>query len=124
MEPMSTRALCQLEFHSQRLEASLDFFRDIFGWPPLPMALQEYTVLEVPSDSPYGVSLISAPAEHSARQTLVPYFSWDSLEELLEKVLRAGGKLVAGPRLLPGYGRTVLVEDPGGIQLGFFTAKT
>lgn len=120
------QALCQLEFRSTHLEASLEFFARVLGWPALPMVLHEYVVLQVPSDSPYGVSLVRSASETALAgirpQQLVPYFRWDALDSLIEELSKWGGRLVWGPRTVVGYGRTILVEDPGEIQLGFFSA--
>ncbi len=125
---LSPQALCQLEFRSKNLEASLKFFAHVLGWPALPMVLHEYVVLEVPADSPYGVSLVRASADAGLEgvhpQQLIPYFRWDALDSLIEELSSWGGKLIWGPRPVAGYGRTILVEDPGEIQLGFFTAVT
>ncbi|MFY7930787.1 MAG: VOC family protein [Oligoflexus sp.] len=122
---LNPQALCQLEFHTVDLEASLRFFAATFGWQPVPITLHEYVVLAVPDDCPFGISLVShgpqASSESRLQQPVVPYFRWEgSVETLLTLVTRYGGRVLGGPRLIPGYGQVYNLVDPGGIQLGIF----
>lgn len=128
MTETTQNPLCQLEFRSRKLDASLLFFKHVLGWPAMPMVLHEYVVLKVPSDSPYGISLVPASTEPEelslSPQQLIPYFRWEELDSLIAHLSQWGGKLISGPQLLAGYGKTVVVQDPGGIQLGFFVATS
>lgn len=113
------KALCQLEFHTNHIESTLAFFEAVFDWKVVPITLHEYVVLEVPSDSPFGISVVATQSK--GRQAVIPYFRWDgSIETLLEKTAAQGGRLVWGPRFVPAYGNLYLIEEPGGIKMGFF----
>lgn len=115
--------LCQLELHSTDNSASSKFFADVFGWPTLPVAMHEYSVLVVPKDCPYGISIVRVEAEAlTAPLTgVVPYFALDQdITEFLSKVLEAGGRLIWGPRTAPAYGQIYMIEAPGGIRLGIY----
>jgi len=115
--------LCQLELHSEDKEASITFFGEVFGWPAVPIAIHEYTVLTVPNDCSFGISIVGYKQheKHPAVSGVVPYFVMDhDIEILLPKVEAQGGKLIWGPRSVPGYGQLYLIEDPGGIRVGLY----
>ena len=123
---LDPKALCQLELHTDDLEASLRFFEATFDWKPVPITLHEYVVLGVPDDCPYGISLVShrpqAGDEPRFRSPVVPYFRWEgSIETLLAQVTSHGGGVLWGPRPVPAYGQVYNIVDPGGIQLGIFS---
>jgi predicted enzyme related to lactoylglutathione lyase len=118
--------LCQLELHSENIKASIDFFAEIFGWLPVPIAIHEYTVLAVPEDCSFGISIVGhLPQEHHPYSSgVVPYFAVDGdMSHILERVEKLGGKQVWGPRPVPGYGQVYCVEDPGGIRIGLYAQE-
>ena len=115
--------LCQLELHSEDSPSSIAFFGEVFGWTAVPIAIHEYTVLSVPDDCSFGISIVGhRPQEkHAAVTGVVPYFAMGhDIDMLLAKVEAQGGKLIWGPRPVPGYGQVYLVEDPGGIRVGLY----
>ncbi len=118
--------LCQLELHSENIVASIDFFGQVFGWPAVPIAIHEYTVLTVPENCSFGISIVGhRPQEnHIHGSGVVPYFAMeDDFEKILEKVWECGAKLIWGPRAVPGYGQIYLIEDPGRIRLGLYAKE-
>jgi predicted enzyme related to lactoylglutathione lyase len=118
--------LCQLELHSENIKASIEFFTEIFGWPPVPIAIHEYTVLDVPDDCSFGISIVGhLPQEHHPYSSgVVPYFAVEGdMSCILERVEQHGGKQVWGPRPVPGYGQVYCVEDPGGIRIGLYARE-
>jgi predicted enzyme related to lactoylglutathione lyase len=118
---ISPNSFCQLELHSRDPIQSLAFLRDIMGWIPVPVAFQDSTVIQVPDDCPYGISILK---NAQAGPGPVPYFEIKGgLEEILTKSRALGAHLVSGPRLIPGYGQAAVVEEAGGIRLGFFVAQ-
>lgn len=123
MPPLHPNAFCQLALHSDHLEATLAFFEEVFAWKVVPISLHAFTVIEVPGDSTYGISVEARTRPASGEQAVIPYFRWDEeIATLLTKSEKLGGKLLWGPRPVPAYGDLYLIEVPGGIQLGFFQA--
>ena len=140
-------SLCQLELHSRDVEASLNFFAKVFGWPALPITLQDYYVLMVPEDSRFGISVIPAPAPadssknsasddqswtipplsskktdlRSTETGVVPYFRMTlPTLDFMTLIEAHHGKVCEGPRTVTAYGVAYKIEDPGGIKLGIF----
>lgn len=117
--------LCQLELHSVNVQASIAFFGAVFGWTAVPIAIHEYTVLAVPDDCSFGISIVGHGADGSPASLpprgVIPYFAVDQdLTEILEKAEKLGGKQLWGPRPIPGYGQLYCLEDPGGIRIGVY----
>lgn len=121
------KKLCQLEIHSTNLGATINFFAEVFEWPAVPIAIHDYTVLRVPDDSPFGVSIVSdrSRASSPGGNGVIPYFAYESnIEDLLLKVQSHGGRILWGPRPFPGYGQVYLLEAPGDIHLGIYISDT
>lgn len=138
--------LCQLEFYSRDVEASLAFAEAMLGWRKVPVAIQDQAVIMVPEDSPYGISIrsraVSRPeagspglasqnkseaawSEQAASPSmdLTAYFeSNETLSALRERCLALGGLIIKEPTPVTGYGSVMVVEDQGGLRYGLYEA--
>lgn len=120
---MNPKSLCQLEMHTRDPVQSLAFLKEVLGWTAVVISFQEFTVLDVPEDCPFGISLVTT-ANPSSSPGVIPYFELDqSLESFIEKSVNAGAHVVSGPRIIPGYGHAAVIEEPGGLRLGFYHAQ-
>lgn len=120
--------LCQLEFYSRDVEASLRFAGEILGWKKVPVAIQDQTVIMVAEDSPYGISIRSrksqaARSEQADSPSLLAYFEVnEKLSLLRDRCLALGGIIIQEPVPLIGYGIVMTVEDQGGLRYGLYEA--
>jgi len=118
------KRLCQLEFYSHDVDASLEFARLILGWKRVPVALQDQAVIEVPEHSSYGISIRKSPSAQSGRTDLIAYFeAEESLADVRERCLALGGTILQEPTLMTGYGTVMVVEDRGGLRYGLYEAR-
>lgn len=118
--------LCQLEFYSYDLEASLAFAGKILGWKRVPVAIQGQAIIEVPDDSSYGVSIRARlkPEALEAVPHLTSYFEVNrKLDELREECAALGATIIQEPTAVTGYGRVMQVEDRGGLRYGLYEAR-
>lgn len=123
--------LCQLEFYSRDVEASLKFAGGMLGWRRVPVAIQDQAVIMVPDESPYGISIRSrknqgeaAWSEQEASPSLTVYFeSSEKLSLLRERCLALGGLIIQEPLPVTGYGAVMVVEDQGGLRYGLYEAR-
>ena len=121
--------LCQLEFQSSDIEASLRFIESVLAWKKVPVSIQDQVIIEMPDDSSFGISIrasASVGIEKNAKVPLGPlaYFESDvSLTSLIPKILDFGGRILSEPQIVAGYGLIMIVEDPGGIRLGLYEAR-
>jgi predicted enzyme related to lactoylglutathione lyase len=125
-ESIDPRRLCQIEIHVTDLKRSLTFYLEAFGWQKVPADIHNYTVLEVPRDCHFGISLIAkktaAATESKApsQQNLVLYFKVDDPESIVKKAVVAGGKKHFGPQKIDGHGLIYQISDPDGNRFGIF----
>jgi predicted enzyme related to lactoylglutathione lyase len=115
-------SLCQIEIQTPDLEKSLVFYQKVFLWKKASIDLYNYVVLEVPDNCKFGISLIpnkKAPVPNS----VVLYFAVTDAKIFAERAEAWGGK-VTSPRVLPGYGKVTLIEDPNGQKFGLFETQT
>ena len=117
---VNPKDLCQIEILAKEIETSLAFYREVFGWHRSPVEIHNYVVLDVPSDCPFGIALIPDRGGVSARSLSTLYFSVDNPEYIASLADKHGGKLVFGPKKLPGYGTIFQIEDPNGQRFGLF----
>ncbi len=131
--------LCQLEFYSRDVEASLLFAEAILGWKRVPVAIQDQAVIMVPDDSPYGISIRgrgqsqgqsannkseAAWSEQAASPSLIAYFeAGEPLTNLRERCLSLSCLIVQEPTPVTGYGVVMIVEDRGGLRYGLYEAR-
>ena len=118
---ISPSSLCQIEIQVNDLDRSLHFYREVFGWEAVPAEIHEVTVLSVPEECPYGISLVSGRhGTELQKGRIILYFPSENPNLLMEKAIEHGGKPRFGPKKLQGYGIIYQVEDPDGVRWGLF----
>jgi predicted enzyme related to lactoylglutathione lyase len=118
--------LCQLEFYSYDLEASLMFSGKILGWKRVPVAIQGQAIIAVPDQSPYGISIRerTKPEAFEKLPALTSYFEVNrELEAIRDECAALGATIIQEPTAITGYGRVMLVEDKGGLRYGLYEAR-
>lgn len=116
--------LCQLEFKSIDTETSLRFLGAVLGWTKVPVSIQDQIIIEVPDDSPYGISIRLVKEKASASQGLLAYF--ESAIPLIEQrdiIMNLGGRILSEPKIVTGYGQVMIAEDGAGLTIGLYEAK-
>ena len=114
--------LCQIEIKVKNLTKSITFYENVFGWKAVPAEIHEVTVLSVPEDCPFGISLVlgkKANQTNPSRITL--YYKTNDPEKIIEKAKAHGGRLRFGPKELRGYGTIYQIEDPDAQSFGLFS---
>jgi predicted enzyme related to lactoylglutathione lyase len=104
-----------VELNSPDLDASVQFFRDVFGWEPQPFADPSYLVAPHGDGAGVDAGLL---ASRDGQPRAVAVMRVDSLDDTTARVAAAGGSVVVDPFELPGLGRGCYVTDPAGILLG------
>jgi len=115
-------SLCQIEIPVRDLAAGVRFYAAVFGWKAVAAEMHNYVVFDVPTQCPYGISLVpaanGAPDPTGYRTTL--YFSTEDPDEVIQRAETAGGIKRGGPRPIPGYGTVWYFCDPDGNRFGLF----
>jgi len=115
---MSKRNVVHVEIPAANLEATGEFYRELFGWKIQPMPEMNYTMWEAADGSGGGFPQVSA--ENPAGQVLV-YIASDNIDEDLEKVVELGGKVLHEKVEIPGMGWYGVFQDPTGNVLALYT---
>lgn len=102
--------LCQIEIPVTDLETAVVFYEAVFGWKQAPAEMHEYIVMHVPDDCPFGISLIPSTKERNG-DSVVLYFQVENPQNIVENVVKNGGKLRFGPKKTGLYGEIFQVED-------------
>ncbi|MFE7798094.1 VOC family protein [Nocardia sp. NPDC057440] len=107
------------ELHTRDYEASLAFYRDVFGWQdPFTIAdTPEFRYTTIHSTSPMlgGVMDASAFMPEGAPAGWKVYFGADDVDAAAAKVVELGGAVLV-PAMDSPYGRMVGVVDPTGAR--------
>jgi len=108
--------ICQIEIQVSDIERAKKFYEHAFGWKESPAELFNYTILEVPENCGFGISLVPAVKGEGSRTVI--YFMVEKPEEIVKKVQEFGGSLRFGPKKLPPHGEIYQVCDPDGNPFG------
>ncbi len=103
------------ELHTTSYDASVDFYRDVFGWDTHTMSDDpafRYTTLFEGEAAAAGI-MDRAGAEPAVDPHWAVYLGVDDTDAAVEKLTGLGGSLLDGPQDTP-YGRVATVSDPMG----------
>jgi len=106
------------ELHTSRYEASLNFYRDVFGWTVTTASDApefRYSVFADGDDQLAGVMDASAFLPEGVTAEWSVYFGVDDTDKASELVVELGGTVVEPAEDTP-YGRLARVADPTGTQ--------
>ena len=111
--------IVHLEFQSTDFERTASFYGDLFGWQTQQNAAATYMKFDG-ADGPSGgwvrSDMVQSPGP-------VPYLLVDDLPGLLEKVEKAGGRILARRLPFAGGGDVALFADPDGNVIGVWMRK-
>lgn len=97
-------------------KATRRFYEQAFGWSFKAIPLAGYA-LAAPPGPPRG-GLRAAQGDEAPG--MLGYIAVGSLPDAVRSIERAGGRILGKQQKVPGFGRFVLFEDPGGLVQGVF----
>ena len=113
--------LVQVEIIVSNLSRAITFYRNVFGWEPVPAYIHDYVVIAVPDNCAFGVSLVASQSPRSLGSGgIILYFKSEAPDEIIRAASENGGKELAS-RHLPGYGDIRQFADPDGQVFGLFS---
>jgi predicted enzyme related to lactoylglutathione lyase len=116
---MAAPIFVHLEFSSADFGRTAAFYGELFGWQTQQNAGASYMKLDG-ADSPSGGWVRADMAQSPGP---LPYLMVDDLGATLEKVERAGGRVVARRLPFAGGGEVALFADPDGNVVGLWMRK-
>jgi len=109
--------ICHFEFMSDDPEKCRQFYGSVFDWEFDDESMPGYTLIGTGSDP--GGGLMKRPAE-SPGPCMNVYFLVDDIGDTLDKVQKAGGKVLVPETPIPNVGWFAIIADPEGLHFGVF----
>lgn len=111
------------ELHTRDFDASVEFYRTVFGWTAEPMTQPGFRYAVMQDSEGHMVAGVFDAAEHLAPGTPAQwsiYWMTDDVDRSLALVGEGGGSVVTGAEDTP-YGRMATVSDPTGATFRLHT---
>lgn len=100
-----------------------DFYSKVVGWKSEALSMGDYDdfVMCAPSDGEQLVGICHARGENAGLPPMwLPYFAVPDIEASQRAVKELGGEILAGTRVMNGYGSMCVVRDPAGAVCALF----
>lgn len=109
------------ELNTREPDKAAAFYEKVLGWT--------VEVVDTEGDEPYriirrgvevvgGIFTMSGPDFEQMRAHWFTLFAVDDADRAAAETVAAGGRVLRGPFDVPGTGRLVVVEEPGGARCG------
>jgi predicted enzyme related to lactoylglutathione lyase len=111
------------ELYAEDPQRAVGFYQSVFGWKiekwPGPM---EYWLVTTGEEGEAGVDGAIGPRESGLKTNVVVDVA--SVDEVTEKVLASGGKVLTPKMPVPGVGYAAYYEDTEGVVFGVMQSDT
>lgn len=111
------RPIVHFEIRGADISATAAFYRDLFDWTVGDEEIEGYRMVETAEGS-IGGGLMATPPGMPAGVTV--YVGVEDLEAALLLAEQLGGKTLAEPMPIPGFGSFALIQDPQEAVIGLF----
>jgi uncharacterized protein len=112
------------ELMTRNVEKAKKFYADTMGWTYDAMPMPEgrtYTLAMSGGMPVAGIFDISGPDYNDVPESWMPYIAVDNVDERAKGAAKAGAKIMKPAFDVPGVGRIVILEEPGGAGVGWMT---
>jgi predicted enzyme related to lactoylglutathione lyase len=104
------------EIPAEDPEKIVKFYSDVFGWKIEKWGKEPYWLVDTKKGEEQGIG--GAIYKKDWMTTTVNTVGVDNVEKCLEKIKKAGGKVVREPVDIPNVGRLATAADPEGTLFG------
>jgi hypothetical protein len=112
------------ELMTRNVEKAKKFYAETMGWTYNAMPIPEggtYTLAMSGGTPVAGILDINSPDYKGAPESWMPYIAVDNVDERVKKATKAGAKVMKPAFEIPGVGRIVILQEPGGAGIGWMT---
>ncbi len=103
------------------------FYEHVVGWKHEPVPMGEYDDFSMLTPDT-GSCVAGICHARGGNAELPPqwliYIHVDNLDGSLRACVDGGGQVLSGPRVMPGYGRYAVIQDPAGAACALFEPET
>ena len=117
--PHTAQPVVHLELHTGDLPAAREFYGELFGWQPAPIATPHGGYVAVDLGGPVGGGMVQCP---TPRPLWLPYVEVADVSGATEQARACGATVLLAPREGPAGWRSV-VATPAGGELALWQAK-
>ena len=110
-------AIVHVEFHVKEPKKVEKFYESLFGWKFQEVPGMDYSLFQAPSGPAGGIGGLQPG---NWQPGVINYILVNSVDEHVEKIKKAGGKIVAPKNEVPGQGWFAIFEDPSGTRLALW----
>ena len=115
---MSNHPIVHIEISTTDLEASGQFYADVFGWHVEQMPEMNYATFDTHDGVGGGFNPVN---NENPAGTVTIYIDSDDIDATLAKVEKLGGKTLTTKTEIPGIGWFGLFKDLSGNTIGVYT---
>jgi predicted enzyme related to lactoylglutathione lyase len=101
------------EIPSDDPEKTMNFFKDVFGWSFQQFGNEKYWFARTGDENAPGING-AVMIKHDPRQPVVNTISIENIDESIERIEKAGGKIMLPKMAVPNTGWVAYFNDPGG----------
>ncbi len=94
-------------------EQTINFFKDVFGWTFQPFGNEEYWLVTTGDEKSPGING-GFMKKRDPRQPVVNTINVENLDESIQKIEKAGGKIMLPKMAVPTVGWVAYFTDPDG----------
>lgn len=102
------------------------FYSEVVGWESEPVNMGNYNDFNMnrPQDGVTGAGICHAKGSNAnlPAQWLI-YIAVENIDKSVERCLALGGKVIASVKLMKGYGRYCVIQDPAGAVAALFESE-
>ncbi len=124
---MSHGKVCWNELNTNDVEKAKKFYAETIGWTfdsmPDPEGTTPYWLAKNGDEMVAGIFDISGPNFDGIADAWMTYVGVDSVDKRLEKAVSAGATVLREPWDIPGVGRMVVLQEPGGAVVSWMTPE-
>ena len=116
-EPPKPGAIVHVEIHVKEPKKAEKFYGTLFGWKFQRVPGIDYSLFEAPSGPGGGIGGLQPG---NWQPGVINYISVNSVDEYVEKVKKAGGKIISPKAEVMGQGWFAVFEDPTGTRMALW----
>ena len=112
------------ELMTHDVEKAKRFYAETMGWTYDAMPIPEggtYTLAMSGGIPVAGILDVNGPDFDGTPESWMPYIAVDNVDERVKMATKAGAKVVKPAFEIPGGGRIVILQEPGGASVGWMT---
>jgi predicted enzyme related to lactoylglutathione lyase len=109
-------SIVHVEFAVKDPKKVKDFYGNLFGWKFQEVPEMNYTLFEAPGGPGGGIG----PVQEGQHPGITNYLYVENIDETMNRITEAGGKIVAPKQEVPGQGWMAWFEDPAGTRMALW----